>query len=155
MNTVVDKGESKSLRTTATLSRLWLHILEVYHMPLLNTLKMHTLTYVIVLMPRSELETKWERGEELKLLGEAQGSVGTLGPVTLPPFEAPHAVLTGEVTIMVHHEKNVALHAAVWLGALVVRTVHVQVVVDTHGHRVFALPEPATESQRIRSGWLT
>lgn len=114
--------------------------------------KMHTLTYVIVLVPRPELKTKREGGEELKLLREAQGSVGTLGPVTLPPFEAPHAVLTGEVTIMVHHEKDVALHATVRLRALVVRTVHIQVVVDAHGHRVFALPEPATESQSIRLG---
>lgn len=107
------------------------------------------LTYVIVLVSRSKLETKREGGEELELLRKAQGSVGALGPVTLPSLEAPHAVLTGEVTVMVNHEKDVALHATVRLGGLVIRTVHVQVVVDAHGHRVFPLPEPASESQRV------
>lgn len=101
-------------------------------------------------MSRSELKTKREGGEELKLLREAQGSVRTLGPVTLPPLEAPHAVLTGEVTIMVDHEQDVALHATVRLGRLVVRTVHVQIVIDAHGHRIFTLPEPAKEIQSIR-----
>lgn len=85
----------------------------------------------------------------MELLRKSQGSVRALGAVTLPSLEAPHAVLTGEVTIMVNHEKDVALHATVRLGGLIIWTIHVQVVVDAHGNSVFPLPEPATESQRV------
>lgn len=145
----MDNGKSKELSTTAP-NQLNLEA-TLQKSTVKTALKIHILTDVIILMSRPELKAKREGGEELKLLRETQGSIGTLGPIALPALEAPHAVLTGQVTIMVDHEEDVALHATVRLRALVIRTVHVQVIVDAHSHRIFALPEPAIESQSIRS----
>lgn len=100
------------------------------------------LTDVVVLVSRPELEAQGEGREELELLGEAQGSVGTAGAVALPALEASHPVLAGGVALMVDHEQDVALHAAVGRRSLVIGTVDVQVVVDVHRHPVFSMPEP-------------
>lgn len=94
-------------------------------------------------MSGSELEAQGEGREELELLREAQGSVGTAGTVALPALEAAHPVLAGSVALVVDHEQNVALHAPVRRRALVVGTVDVQVVVDVDRHPVLAVPEPA------------
>lgn len=101
------------------------------------------LTDVVVFSARSELKAQGEGSEELELLREAQGSVGTAGAVALPALEAAHPVLAGGVALLVDHEEDVALHAPVGRRALVVRTVDVQVVVDVHRHPVLSVPEPA------------
>lgn len=94
-------------------------------------------------MSRPELEAQGEGCEELELLREAQGSVETAGTVALPAFEASHPVLAGSVALVVDHEQDVALHAPVGRGALIVRTVDVQIVVDINRHPVLSVPEPA------------
>lgn len=101
-----------------------------------------TLTDVVVLVSRPELEAQGEGREELELLREAQGPVGTAGAVALPALEASHPVLAGGVALVVDHEQDVALHAAVGWRPLVVGTVNVQVVVDVHRHPVLSMPEP-------------
>ena len=93
-------------------------------------------------MSRPELEAQREGRQELELLGEAQGSVGTAGTVALPALEASHPVLAGGVTLVVDHEQDVALHAAVGWRPLVKGTVDVQVVVDVDRHPVLSMPEP-------------
>lgn len=114
--------------------------------PILNSLALghagRLLTDVVVLVSRPELEPQGEWREELELLGEAQGSVGTAGAVALPALEASHPVLAGGVALMVDHEQDVALHAAVGWRTLVIGTVDVQVVVDVHRHPVLSMPEP-------------
>lgn len=116
--------------------------------PILNGLALghagRLLTDVVVLVSRPELEPQGEWREELELLGEAQGSVGTRGAVALPALEASHPVLAGGVALMVDHEQDVALHAAVGWRTLVIGTVDVQVVVDVHRHPVLSMPEPGT-----------
>lgn len=103
-------------------------------------------------MSRSELEAQGEGSEELELLGEAQGPVGTSGAVALPAFEATHPVLAGSVALVVDHEQDVALHAAVGRRPLVVRTVDVQIVVDVHCHSVLSMPEPE-RYKKINKKW--
>lgn len=100
-------------------------------------------TDVVVLVPGPELEAQREGSEELELLREAQGPVWTSGTVAFPAFEATHPVLARSVALVVDHEQDVALHAAVGRKALVERTVNVQIVVDVHRHPVFSMPEPA------------
>lgn len=118
--------------------------------PILNGLALghagRLLTDVVVLVSRPELEPQGEWREELELLGEAQGSVGTRGAVALPALEASHPVLAGGVALMVDHEQDVALHAAVGWRTLVIGTVDVQVVVDVHRHPVLSMPEPGTHT---------
>lgn len=92
-------------------------------------------------MARPELEAQGEGGEELKLLGEAQGPVRATGPVTLPAFETPHAVLAGGVALMVHHKQDVTLHPAMGGWPLVEGTVYVQIVVNVDRDSVLAMPE--------------
>lgn len=105
------------------------------------------LTDVVVLVSGAELEAERERRKELELLREAQRAVDVLRPVTLPAFEPPHAVFAGDVAFVVYHEQDVALHPARRLRLLVVRTVHVQVVVDVHGDGVLSVPEPVKEQE--------
>lgn len=50
-------------------------------------------------------------------------------------------VVAGGVAVVVDHEKDVAFHALLRKGVLVVRTVDVQVVIDGHLHRVFSVHE--------------
>lgn len=100
-------------------------------------------TDVVVLVSGPELEAQREGREELELLGEPERPVGAAGPVALPALEAAQPVLTGSVALVVDHEEDVALHAAVVGRALVVGAVDVQVVVDVHRHPVFPVPEPA------------
>lgn len=96
-------------------------------------------------MSGPELKAQREGSEELELLREAQGSVGTAGAVALPALEAAHPVLAGGVALVVDHEQDVALHAPVGRGTLVVRAVDVQIVVDVHCHPVLPVPEPARQ----------
>lgn len=116
-----------------------------------------TLTDVVVLVSRPELEAQGEGREELELLGEAQGSVRTAGAVALPALEASHPVLAGGVALVVDHEQDVALHAAVGWRPLVIGTVDVQVVVDVHRHPVLSMPEPGrhrrTSHKHTRRPW--
>lgn len=105
-------------------------------------------TDVVVLVSRPELEAQGEGREELELLREAQGSVGTAGTVALPALEAAHPVLAGSVALVVDHEEDVALHAPVGGRALVERTVDVQIVVDVHRHPVLSVPEPGKQTQQ-------
>lgn len=109
------------------------------------------LTDVVVLVSGAELEAERERREELEFLREAQRPVGVLRPVTLPAFKAPHAVFAGGVALVVNHEEDVALHPAGRLRLLVVRTVHVQIVVDVHGDGVFSVPKPADRARNSGS----
>lgn len=83
-------------------------------------------------MPRPELKAQGERGEELKLLREAQRPIWTARTVALPALEAAHPVLTGGVALVVDHEEDVALHAPVGWRTIVEGTVDVQVVVNVH-----------------------
>lgn len=112
--------------------------------------KSHTvvLTDVVVLVSRPELEAQREGGKELELLREAQGSVRTGGTVAFPALKATHSVLAGCVALVVDHEEDVALHAAVGWWTLVVGTVDIQVVIDVHRHPVLAVPEPKDTNTR-------
>lgn len=100
------------------------------------------LTDVVVLVSGAELEAKREGGEELEFLGESERPVWTLRPVALPALKAPHPVLTAQIAVVVDHEEDVALHAAVGLRALVVRAINVQIVIDVDRHGVFSMPKP-------------
>lgn len=51
---------------------------------------------------------------------------------------------------MVDHEQDVALHAPVGRGTLVVRTVDVQIVINVHCHPVLSMPEPAKQREKSR-----
>lgn len=108
-----------------------------------------TLTYVVVLVARPELEAEAERREQLELLGELERAVGALRPVTLPAFEAFAAVVAGGEAVVVDHEQHVSLHL-LRLRPVVVRAVNVQVVVNGHLHRVLASMEPAHKYLQVR-----
>lgn len=91
---------------------------------------LRVLTDVVILSAGAELEAQRERREELELLGELQRSVRRQGPVALPALEALGGVVARAVAVVVHHVEHVALGPVVGHRAGVVRTVHIEVVVD-------------------------
>lgn len=102
-------------------------------------------------MSGAELKAERERCKKLKFFGEAQGPIEVLRPVALPAFKASHAVLAGAVALVIYHKQYVALHPAGRLWLLVVRTVHVQIVVDVHGNGVLSVPKPVEGAGSVRS----
>lgn len=96
-----------------------------------------------------ELEAQAEGREQLELLGELERTVGALRSVALPAFEALPVVVAARVAVVVHHVQHVVLHALGRLRHVVVRTVDVQVVVDSHLHGVVTLEKPKKKDRRV------
>lgn len=103
------------------------------------------LTDVVVLMARPKLKTKAEGREELELLRELERAIGALRPVALPAFEAPPPVVASGIAVVVYHVQHVVLHELTRLRLHIVRTVDIQVVVDSHLHSVLPQEEPEKE----------
>lgn len=120
-----------------------------------NESRKRLLTDVVVFMAWAELEAQGEGREQLELLRELQRPVRTHRPVAFPALEAFHVVVAGGVAVVVDHEKDVAFHALLRKGVLVVRTVDVQVVVDGHLHRVFSVHESEETNRGTNSQTLS
>lgn len=114
-----------------------------------TNLSIRALTDVVVLVSGTELEAEWEWCKELEFFWEAERPVWVLRPVTFPAFKPPHAVFTGGVAVMVNHKEDIALHPARRLRLLVVRTVHVQIVIDVYGYRVLSMPKPVKRIRKV------
>lgn len=108
------------------------------------------LTDVVILLADVELVAQREGAVALELLGELDGRVGGVRPVTLPPLEA-HLGITAPVTAIADHVEDVLLSGAHHaLAVVVMRAVDVQVVVDVHLHCV-ALPTQTGQAEKQRS----
>lgn len=112
-----------------------------------NTQAKCTLTDIVVLSARAKLKAQGEWSEELELLRELQGSVRWDRPVTLPALEAFRRVVTGAVSIIVHHVEDVALGAVIGHRRTVMRTVDVEVVVDADVNVVITSVKPGVQEK--------
>lgn len=88
------------------------------------------LTDVVILVAHMEFVAEWEGAVALKLLGELDGRVRRVRPVTLPALEAELRVAR-TVAAVAHHVEHVLLSYTP-LAHVVVRTVDVQVIVHVH-----------------------
>lgn len=87
----------------------------------------------------------------MELLGELEGPVGGVWPVTLPALEALGRVVAGAVAVVVDHVEDVALGPFLRDRVLVVRAVDVQVVVDADIDVVVSAVEPEQQTERRTS----
>lgn len=87
-----------------------------------------------------EFISQREGAVALELLGELDGAVRGVLPVAFPALGALARVASA-VAAQVHHVQHVLLRPAAGPGAVVVRTVDIQIVVHVHLHRVALSPQ--------------
>lgn len=103
------------------------------------------LTDVVVFPAWPKLKAQREWGEKLELLWELERWVWL---VALPALKALSKVLADTVAIVIHHIQHIALGTMLQHRRSVVRTEHIQVIVDANVDVIVTPLEPAGKNKR-------